>query len=288
MKAGILFFLITPLFSLSQLATDIYLFDIKIKGKEIFLSNPKNITEKRGYDNQPSFHPLLPVVYYASADDSGRTDIIYYNYVTEETGKVTSTMEREYSPTVTPDGKHISCIIQRDNGQQDLGWYSIKGGKAEILINHLKVGYHAWADKNRLLLFVLEDTTNSLYDYQLHPKKEKIIAQKIGRSLHKIPRQKALSFIDKTADTAFAIKKFDLKTGKISTITHSSGKGEDLTWTATGNILMSDGEKLFLFDTKAKGKWKLVNIRGNTSGIRNISRLAINGTNTKLAMVVSE
>ncbi|MEJ0031080.1 MAG: hypothetical protein WDO15_12185 [Bacteroidota bacterium] len=42
--------------------SEIILFDLKIKKDKVTLSNPKNITNHPGYDNQPSFHPDLPFI----------------------------------------------------------------------------------------------------------------------------------------------------------------------------------------------------------------------------------
>ena len=190
MKKWLVFFLyfFTQYPHSHQTGSEIILFDLKINDGQIFLSNPINITNHKGYDNQPSFHPSKPIIYYASFDDSSRSDIKFYNYQTGKTSNLTVTREREYSPTVTPDGKFISCIIQRDNGAQDLGKYPIEGGQPEVLINNLVVGYHVWIDQNRLLLFVLGDSnTNALHYYNLSAKSDSVIADNIGRSLHKIP-----------------------------------------------------------------------------------------------------
>lgn len=126
-KTIILLLLSGSLFARQPPGTEIFLFDLKVSQNNIILSNPQNITNRVGYDNQPYFHPEKPIVYYSAADESGRTDIMVYNYKTGERKKLTDTPEREYSPTVTPDGKFISCIIQRDNGAQDLGMYPIDG-----------------------------------------------------------------------------------------------------------------------------------------------------------------
>src|SRR6187402_622672 len=129
--------------SFAQPGTEIYLFDLKLKKDNITISNPVRVTNHPGYDSQPFFHPNQSILYYASADTSGRTDILMYNYQTKASSKFTSTSEREYSPTVTPDKKFISCIIQRANGNQDLGKYPIDGGDVSVVINNLTVGYHA-------------------------------------------------------------------------------------------------------------------------------------------------
>ena len=157
-------FILSSLISFGQDGSEIFLFDMKIANGQVVLFNGVNITNHKGYDNQPFFHPSKPIIYYTSFNDSGRSDIKYYDYQKNKVSNLTNTQEREYSPTVTPDGKFISCIIQRDNGAQDLGKYPVNGGKPRVLINDLKVGYHAWVDKDKLLLFVLIDSeTNNLH-----------------------------------------------------------------------------------------------------------------------------
>ncbi len=186
--------------------TEIYLFDLTIKKSKIQLSNPLNITNHAGYDNQPFFHPDKPLIYYSSANAEGKTDILEYNYTTKATRNITTTPEREYSPTVTPDKNFLSCIIQRDNGAQDLGKYPIDGGEPVVIINKLTVGYHAWINAENLLLFVLGDTM-TLRQYDLTLKKDVIVAKGIGRSLHKIPKTKDMSFVHKVSDSEWLIMK---------------------------------------------------------------------------------
>src|SRR6185369_2374063 len=187
--------------SFGQTASEIFLFDLSIQKENITLSNPKNITNHEGYDNQPSFHTDLPIIYYASFNDEGRSDIKYYNYKTGETKSLTNSPEREYSPTLTLDKQFISCIIQRDNGAQDLGKYPVNGGEPTVLINTLVVGYHVWVDNSHLGLFVLGQNgdSNELHYFRLPTKSDTIVAQNIGRSLHKIPGESAISFIEKVS-----------------------------------------------------------------------------------------
>ena len=288
------FFNLPILFCSAQPATEIFLFDMKVTNGQVTLSNGENITKHKGYDNQPFFHPDQPVIYYSSFDDSGRSDIKVYDYHSGQTSNLTLTREREYSPTVTPDGNFISCIIQRDNGVQDLAKYPINGGKPEVLINHLKVGYHTWAADNKLFLFVLDDSVNnSLHYYYLDRNVDTVVAENIGRSLHKIPGQNAMSFVQKINDKQYVIKKYDLNTGVISSIIPALPGQDQLCWLQNNNIVMSDGSKLFSFRENSfielkDRKWKPVIIEGDTSMLKGVTRLAVNIENTKLAMVVNE
>jgi len=290
MKKSFSFILLFTFFiSLGQSGAEIYLFDLRFTNGKMKISGGKNITNHKGYDNQPFFHPSLPVIYYSSFNDSGRSDIKWFNYETGETKNLTLTPEREYSPIVTPDRQFISCIIQRDNGAQDLAKYPIGGGWPVVLINHLKVGYHAWAGENKLLMFVLDDTIrNSLHYYYLEKDADTIIAENAGRSLHKIPGQNAMSFVQKISGERSVIKKFDMTTGIISTIIATLPGREDLVWLNGNRILMSDGSRFFTCIDKHETKWEPVIIEGNAVMLKGVTRLAVNADNTKLAVVVSE
>ncbi len=283
----ILLFLLKSILLLAQQppGTEIYIFDLTVKKNSVQLSNPQNITNRTGYDNQPYFHPEKPLLYFSSADESDKTDIMVYNYETGETKKFTNTSEREYSPTVTPDGKFISCIIQRDNGVQDLGKYPIEGGEPVIIIDNLMVGYHAWVNDDLLILFVL-GRPNTLRLYSLANTKDLELAENIGRSIHRIPGTNDISFIHKQG-AEWLIKKYNGKDGTIETLAPTLPNREDLTWTKDGKILMSDGETLFFWIPKKSKNWIAIERSANLT-LAGITRLAVNSSAMKLALVASE
>ena len=290
MKKAILYTItfLSPAFVQAQTNTDILLLEMSKKKNEIILSNPRNITNHAGYDNQPHFHKSEPVVYYSSAQPDGKMDIRSYNINTKQTSDFTATPENEFSPTLTPDGKHISCIIQRENGQQDLGMYNLESKAVTVLIDNLTVGYHAWIDSKNLLLFILAEDGHELQHYNLDTKQNKVLAKSIGRSLHKIPGQQAMSFIDKSDKEQWQIKRYDIKTGSITTIAPALPGREDITWTTNGTILSSDGEKIFSYRPGKDKVWQEVKVSGQTDALKGITRLAVNQANNQLAVVVSE
>ena len=273
--------------SFGQPATDIYLFDLSIKKDKVSISNPINITNHKGYDNQPSFHPEKTIIYYSSINDDGRTDIRSYDYKSKQTKSITQTTEKEYSPTVTPDGQYLSCIIQRDNGAQDLGKYPIDGGEPIVLIDNLIVGYHVWADNSHLGLFVL-GTTNTFHYYLLPMKKDAALGENIGRSLHKIPGESAISFVHKASDKEWVIKKLQTETMQISNLGTTLNGSEDLSWLIGGKILMSDGTKLFYLQPDKSQNWNAVVIKSGANVLKGVSRLAVSANGKKLAVVVTE
>ena len=269
--------------AIAQNGTEIILFDVAVNAKGISLSKPVNITNHAGYDNQPFFYKTD--IFYSSVADSGQMDIKKYNYVNKITSTITHTPENEFSPIVTPDGKFISCILQRKNGKQDLVKYPLNGGKPTIIIDDLKVGYHAWADNNSLLLFVLEDTsTFTLHSYNVKSKEDKTITNNIGRGLNKIPGKQSVSFIQKDS-SRWMIKQFNAVTKNVNSIMPALPNRDFLVWTKTGLIIMSDGKDIYF--AKPGNSWQKIKMMGDMP-LKNISRLALNEQNTKLAVVVSE
>ena len=283
---GFVSILLLTINCVAQTGSEIYLFDLKIRKDKIVMTKAKNITNHTGYDNQPFFHPDKTVLYYTSADTSGRTDIITYDYSSNETKKFTNTSEREYSPTVTPDKKFISCIIQRDDGAQDLGKYPIDGGEPVVIINTLKVGYHAWASTTDLILFVLGEP-HALHWFSIADNKDTILAKDIGRSLHTIPASDDLSFIHKVSAEKWFIKRIEKQTRNISTLAETLPNREDLAWTPDGRIVMSDGQKLFYLQPGKNEPWKEIEV-DSALALKGITRISVNKKGDKIAVVVSE
>jgi Tol biopolymer transport system component len=290
----VLLFVLISLKSFSQAGSEILLFDLASKKGKLTLSNPKNITNHKGYDNQPSFHSSEPLIYYSSFNEDGRSDIKIYNYKTRETKSLTQTTEREYSPTLTPDGKFISCIIQRDSGAQDLGKYPVQGGVPTVLIDNLIVGYHAWLDKDRVMCFVLGEP-QTLHVYNVKTKEDKVVADNIGRSLHRIPGKNAMSFVKKTTDTEWSVMQLDIETLAITKLIDTMPQREDLCWSPQGRIIMSNGTKIYSIDP-AKGlptgqagkEWSELEVKSGSELLKGVTRLAINKKGDKLAVVVTE
>jgi hypothetical protein len=271
-------------------STEIYLFDLSVKKDKVSISKPVNFTQHPGgYDNQPAFHPEKQIVYFTSSNSENKTDLLAYDYKEGKTTPVTSTPEKEYSPTVTPDKQNLSCIIQRDNGAQDLGKYPIEGGEPSIIVDNMTVGYHVWTDNSHLGLFILgkDGAPHTLHYLLLPMKRDTVLAANIGRSLHRIPGETAFSFVHKITEKDWYIKKFNNHTMKIEDVAPSLPGHEDLCWLPDGKILMSDGTGLFFYHPGKSSSWKPIEIEG-AGVLKGVTRLAASADGKKLAVVVTE
>lgn len=277
--------LLIPFIGFGQAGSEILLFDLSIRKNAVRLTNPRNITQHPGYDNQPFFHPTQPLLFYSSFDAQGRAEIKCYNLESKKTTLVTQTGEREYSPTVMPDLKHLSCIIQRDNGAQDLGKYPLDGGSAVVLIDYLTVGYHAWLDNSNVGLFVLGEP-NSFHILRLPDRADTVIATHIGRAIHKVPGEHAVSFVKK-AESGWQIFKWNHERRKLIFLAPCLPNQEDLAWTPDGKIIMSDGTGFFVWGGPAEPKWLPVITPADWQG-KGITRMAISADGKTMAAVVAE
>lgn len=266
-------------------AADIYLIDIKTRGAKIELGKPLQMTEWRGYDNQPMFWPDGKSLFYTSIRDDGQADIYQYKIAENAITNVTKTFESEYSATPTPDGKFFSVIrVERDSTQRLWKFPRAGGGEPTLVFENVKpVGYHAWGDANTVVMFVLGNPpTLQLGDTRTG--KAELIEKNIGRSLHKIPKHEAISFVHKVSEHEWLIKQLDLKTRTITTLVKTLAGSEDYAWTPHGVLLMGKEAKLYQCDLKNGTDWHEV-VDFSSIGLRSITRLAISPKGDRLAIV---
>jgi hypothetical protein len=166
-------------------------------------AKPQPIAVEPGYDNQPSFTPDSRMVLFTANRDGKQTDI--YEYTRGgRTRLLIGTPEAEYSPTVTPDGG-ISVIRVETGGTQRLWRFDRNGSSPHVLLANVKpVGYHAWIDGGRLVLFVLgPPATLRLARPGEGP--ADVVATDIGRSIQRIPGSRAVSFVQREGPSRFVV-----------------------------------------------------------------------------------
>ena len=118
----------------AQPDTDVYLFELSDSG----LSNPINISENPGYDNQPSFWADSESVLFAKTIN-GQTEIVRYTIKNGKTKVISQTLQgSEYSPTQIPGTNDISSIRLDTTGLQLLYRYDLNGN-SRVLVDELKL-----------------------------------------------------------------------------------------------------------------------------------------------------
>ena len=240
--------------------------------------------ERPGYDNQPHFSPQGHGMFFTSQRDGRQTDIYFLEGDLGREEQVTTTAWSEFSPTMMPDGSHLSSIlIEEDGSTQRLWQYDITFNKdRKVLLPDIKgVGYHAWLDENTVALFIVGEPL-TLHVADLSAGTSVQIAENIGRSLQKVPGKNSLSFVDKTIDNQWMINEYDLESGSFANLVETLSGSEDFVWLDAQTILMAQEKKLFSH-TVSGAEWSLAgDYSGSLPG--NITRLALNGDGTLLAL----
>lgn len=281
MKKITLAFLLFYSINYAQSNTDVFLFDIKINNKEIKLSNFKNISNNKGYDNQPSFLDNYTILY--SGTRNGQTDIVKYEIDTEISSWVNSSTDNEYSPLKIPNQNAISAVRLDKDGTQKLYKYSIFNGASQVLIDSLVIGYYTWHDSKTVISAVLEDNNMSLYKSNIETGENTRITGNIGQSLHKIPNSNLVSYISKENEK-WEIKSYNPTTKETKFIAYTLPKVEDMCWLIDGTILMGKDAVLYRLNPLSKNpEWKKA-FSLKEYGIENITRLAMS-SGLKLAVV---
>lgn len=283
-------FIALALFSVSSYAfpqpkgSDIFLVDFNSKNGKYIFSEAVNITNREGYDNQPSFSPDGNGLFFTSIRENDQSDIYEYDLKTGKTSRITETPESEFSPVVMHDEKNFSSVRVESDGSQRLWKFSTDGKNPEIIIPTLMpVGYYSWINENNVALFILGEH-NTLQIFNTETGKLNVIQPDIGRSLQKIPGRNSISFVHKISEKNWMIKEFNPDNNRITNLAPVLEGREDMTWTQDGTMLMAKGSLLFKwFPGKDKNWVKIANF--SKIGVKEILRLTVNPGNNKLAFV---
>ena len=263
-------------------ATDLWL----VKIENGVPGQPVKISEGNGYNNQPHFSENGSVIYYTreipAEDSNAQTDIAAFDTATSTTRMVNNTPESEYSPTPIP-GRDALSVIQADLKQkQYLYAIDIGSGEMELLLPDVEpVGYHAWVNDQELAMFILGDSF-TLQTARLNTAGTTLIADNIGRTLRKHPETGEILFVDKNSEP-WQIAAFNPETTDIRAVMPLFPASEDFTIDATGTYWTGNGSKLYRRTPTRQG-WELM-ADYSESGIRRISRLAINLQSGQIALV---
>jgi len=296
MKGNILFKLLLNLIVLfnctkfiAQSDSEIFLLDIKFKQDKIEISNVKKISNNKGYNNQPIFVSNDKILF--TSERNLQNDIVQYDSSENSLKYLTNTLTSEYSPIRYKKNK-VTAVSLNEKGEQYLRIYNIKDNTFKIPFTDKIVGYYNYSKKIRNLIIssVLENNQLVLYTSNLKTKEHTYIDNNTGRSIHNIPKNKfgeeKISYISKK-DSIWNINYVDLSSYNTKTITTTLNNNEDICWFKDGSILTSYKNNLYIFNSKLSKDWKLL-CSLEEYGITNISRIAINPDNDKLALVNSK
>lgn len=261
--------------------TDIWLFKMeRDKEQGLILKEGRNITARKGYDNQPAFSADGKQIYFSSVRNDSQADIYTYELKTGKIKAFTMSPESEYSPTLHGDGRLLSTVVVEKDSAQRIHFLdaitAIPAGKLTID----SVGYCAFVNQDTLVYFKLT-TPQSLRYYVRSSGENRLICTSPIRSILACNRH---SFIygqkDSSSTTFYRYDFFLKKAAKLCCVPSLS---EDVLWDEELGLLRSEKSQILRYEVKS-GKW-LVLYDFASFGIETIARFRLDLRHKQMVVV---
>lgn len=283
---GLLAVTVLPSLLQAQLGTDIFVARVTRAGTSIQVSAPRNVTQRAGYDNQPSFTPDGRTLLFTSIHEDEQAGTYRFDIERHTITRLTHTAESEYSPTAMPGGTHFSVVRVEADSTQRLWRFRMDGSAPELVLEDVKpIGYHAWANVHTLGVFVLGNPA-TLRIADTRTGTADIVVQDIGRSLHPVPGHEAISFLHRSGPEPYYIKTIDVESRTIRSVAPALAGNEFYAWLPDATLIMGVESKLFAWAQDA-GRWSEIADLASHD-ITGISRLAVSPDGTMIAIVADD
>jgi len=262
---------------------DIFVVRLDRSNGHLNVVGARNVTQRPGYDNQPSFTGDGAGIFYTSVREDAQADIYAVSVDGGSPRRITRTApESEYSATLMPGLNAVSVIrVERDSTQR-LWRIPLDGAADQVILERIKpVGYHTWVNATTLALFVLGNP-NTLQLAHTETGTADTITTSIGRSLH--TRDGQVSFVHKVSRDEWWLTMLDPATKATRRVVQMPPRVEDYDWTPQGEVLIGEGSVLKLFNPRTGTGWETV-ADLSEFGITGITRLAVSPRGDVVAVV---
>lgn len=259
--------------------TDIWLFDLHQENGQFLLKSGRNVTARKGYDNQPYFSADGRSFYYVQADSIGQTDVYKFKIGKNESLRITRTQESEYSPQ--PLGRSINCVVvEKDSAQRIWSYDQSTGGLQKLIFNEDSVGYFAFLNTDTVLYYKLTEP-HSLRARSLSTGADVFIAASVTRGFKALNRYSFLFGVKDSVNVS--VYRYDTRIKKANIFAVGPGLSEDIVWHPQLGLLRSQDMLLFRYNEKLS-KWEVL-FDLSKYGLKKITRFAFDPRNKYLAIV---
>lgn len=261
--------------------TDLWLFKLKTEDKKLILGEGKNITSRKGYDNQPFFTPDGKSILYVSIREDSQADVYRYDLGKQQSFQLTKTKESEYSPNYTPDGKSISCVVVEADSTQRLWLYNLDGSVKKCYNEGIdSIGYYSWLTNDTLLYYKLTEP-HSLRMFIETGKIDKWLCNSPSRAFKHMEKNLFIYGIKDSVSIQY--RSYDPVLRKSDEYATHKSKSEDFVWNKTYGLIKSEGTQLLRYNPLDKA-WKVM-FDFASAGIKKITRFTFDPKNKNIVIV---
>ena len=258
--------------------TDLWLFKIENSKQGVSFVKPQNITNRAGYDNQPSFSDDNKKIYYVSVREDKQADIYYYDLKSEKNIQFTKTPISEYSPVETPDGRFVSSVVVEQDSAQRIHFIDKITGIHEKRFDYDSVGYCNFLNKDTCIYYKLTEPHSLRYNTG---KEDKWLGIMPTRGFKTVNRHVLLYGLKDSSSVTFYKYNFLVHRGE--KYADYPSLSEDIVWHAVWGLIKSEGSKLLRFEEQTK-QWSLL-ADLSSYGLKKITRFTFDSANKYLVVV---
>lgn len=251
----------------AQNPNNLWSVSLKWQGDKLVANAPVRITRDStgGGPSQPAFTPDGRAVVYSATRDTGsnaRSDVFKLDLASLVETRVTHTPENENSPTINARGELVAVRWQPATLFKEMGvWFYTSDGTPTrgLLPVPDTVGYYTELRDGR---FVLVQPRNAVWTLALFDPKTKattIIDSAIAAVVREVPGERAISYVKTTADNArtpLDIRKYDLTSGRITTLAPVHRGAGTHVWASRNTLVMAQGNGLVAFRVGKDTAWQ--------------------------------
>jgi hypothetical protein len=270
-----------PAILLAQLPeSDVWLFKIKNNQGNLILTEGSNITNRKGYDNQPRFTPDGKSILYVSIREDKQADIFRYHISKKTCEHFTTTKVSEYSPDFSPDGNYVSCVVVEEDSAQRIWLYKQDGSFYKRLNSDIDSGYYAWYSTDTLLYYKLTEPHSLVINY-FNQQPEKWICNHPSRTFKKLKGDQFIYAIKDSSEISYRIYNTVIK--RSNEYAKYKSRNEDFVWNEKLGLLKSEGPQIIRYDEKLKVWLTLFDFSGY--GVKKITRFMLDEHNEQIVIV---
>lgn len=261
--------------------SDLFLFELDAKKNGVIKSS-KNITNRVGYDNQPSFSLNQKLIYYTVIKEDKQADVYSYKIGSSKIKQLTKTAESEYSPMEMEFQKMMGTVSVLKDSSQIIRFYDLK--TFSVVPTQLdkidSVGYYTFLNSDTVIYYKLTES-HSLRFHSLSTEEDKFLANNPSRTFKPISRSQIIYGIKDSTITNYFVYDFILR--KASLYASINAVCEDIIWHPSKGLCVSNGTKILNYNSKEQ-KW--IDFYDLSSyGVKKITRFNFSNSGKYLVLV---